>query len=168
MQSTTGAGSAATAASLNYPRSVWIDSVGALYFAEQGGNCVRKISTANIVVSFAGTSPSNVGNGMPATSVYLNGPFAVLGDSSNNIYITECYGNLVRKVSSFGIISLLAGTGTPSESGNGGPATSAGLYTPMGAWLDSTGVMFISCLEECNVRSISLSGIISRFSGMKH
>lgn len=163
-QSTTGTGSFATSATLNTPRSVWMDSAGALYFTEQRGGCVRKVSS-NIVIAFAGTSPITAGNGIPATSAVLNGPYAVYGDSNNNVYFTECYGNFVRKVSSLGIISLIAGTGSATESGNGGPATSAGVVDPGGIWLETTGVVYFTSYAGCSARSVSVAGSISRFAG---
>ena len=66
----------------------------------------------------------------------MNDPYPLIG----NLYIADSHNNRVRKVTvSTGIISLLAGTGASSYSGDGGAATSAALYFPYGVALDTAG-----------------------------
>jgi trimeric autotransporter adhesin len=53
-------------------------------------------------------------------------------DASGNLFIADTYNNRIRKVSASGIITTVAGNGTPGFSGDGGPATSASLNDPVG------------------------------------
>ncbi len=117
-------------------------------------------STESIITTIVGTGATtySVDNGA-ATSAGLYNPFGVAVDSSGtkplatliinerilthslgNVYIADSGNNCIRKVTaSTGIITTIAGTGASTYSGDGGAATSAGLYDPLGVALDSSG-----------------------------
>jgi hypothetical protein len=77
------------------------------------------------------------GDGGPAASAELNVPYGVAVDGGGNLFIVDTYNNRIRKVTPAGIISTVAGNGAYEFSGNGGPAASAELNTPLGAAVDS-------------------------------
>jgi trimeric autotransporter adhesin len=121
----------ATSAQLNQPHGVALDSAGNLYIADTANARVRKVSDG-VITTVAGGGTSGLGDGGPATSASLNGPGGVAVDSAGNLYITD--GDRIRKVSG-GVITTVAGIGPPypggpSFGGDGGPATSAQLYSP--------------------------------------
>ena len=112
-----------------------------MFIADRYNHRVRKVTVSTgIITTFAGTgSQSYSGDNGPATSAALNSPFGVVLDTTDNVYITDQYNLRIRKVTiSTGIISTIAG-GAGGYSGDGGPATSAGLYFPAGIALDSAG-----------------------------
>jgi trimeric autotransporter adhesin len=81
----------------------------------------------NVITTIAGLDPVFNGDGAPATSVpigYVNG---VTTDRAGNIYFTDPLEHLVLRVSTTGILSVIAGNGVAAYSGDGGPATSAGI-----------------------------------------
>ena len=120
------------------------------------------------VIAGTGTA-SYSGDGGPGTSAALNGPYAVAVDKTNsNLYISDYYNHRVRRLSlSTGIITTFAGMGTAGYSGDGGPATSAMLYTPTGLVLDSSNdYLYISDYHNWVIRRVQLStNIISLYAG---
>jgi hypothetical protein len=96
-----------------------LDSAGNLFFADSGNNRIFRIDTAGNLTAVAGNGLFGYsGDGGPATSAALNGPFGVAVDSSGNIFIADTNNAVVRKVSPGGIITTIAGTGGSSHFGN--------------------------------------------------
>ncbi len=113
---------------LNNPTDVVLDAVGNLYIVDSGNNVIRKVTPAGIISTVAGNGqPGYSGDNGPATSAMLNTPKAVAVDSSGNLYIADYDNCRIRLVeASTGIITTIAGNGTPGYSGDGGAATSCG------------------------------------------
>ena len=107
------------------------------------------------------------GDGGPAKSSRLNGPFDVAADASGNIYIADTNNHRIRLMTkSTGIITTVAGDGTVGYFGDGGPATSAGLYFPFGLALDASGNIYIADYWNNRIRLVTKStGIITTVAG---
>jgi large repetitive protein len=164
----TGDGSAAVAATLNYPSGVAFDGSGNMYIAEFSGNYIRKVNTSGVITTFAGTgSAGSTGDGSAATSATLNNPSGIAVDGSGNLYIAEATGNRIRKITaSTGVISTIAGTGTGSSTGDGSAATSATLNFPTDLAFDGSGNLYISENGGNRIRKITTStGVISTIAG---
>ena len=101
-------------ASLNGPQGLAFDSSGNLYIADSKNNVVRVIYPNGIINTYAGNgTAATAGDGGAALSANLNLPFGVAADTSGNVYIAERSGQVVRKVTSNGTITTVAGTGSP-------------------------------------------------------
>jgi sugar lactone lactonase YvrE len=168
-----GDGAAATSATLAGPYNVAEDSTGNLYIADTGNNRIRKISNGT-VTTVAGTgSLGYSGDGASALSATLNGPTSVAVDRSGNLFIAD-YGNLVvREVTaSTGFISTVAGNGNPcspttSACGDGGPATSANLTSPLTVAVDGSDDIYIADYYAFKIREVAGSTqLISTFAGV--
>jgi len=94
-----------------------------------------------VISTIAGTGTASYsGDNGPATSAAINGPHGIDIDSNGNVYFNDLFNHRVRKITaSTGIITTYAGTGTASYGGDGGVASSAGLYNPNGLCLDTSG-----------------------------
>jgi uncharacterized protein (TIGR03437 family) len=164
-----GDGGPATEAALSSPTGVALDVVGDLYIADLGNNRIRRVSPAGTITTVAGggTPTSGNGDGGAATSATLSAPGGVAVDGAGNIYISEggLAGSRIRKVSTNGTISTIAGNGTPSFSGDGGPAVNASLNTPLGIALDGGGNLYIADGGNSRIRKVSASGIITTVAG---
>jgi hypothetical protein len=162
----TGDGGPATAAELDNPEGVAIDGSGNVYIADINNSVIRKIDVTGIISTFAGTGAFSFGgDGGPATSADLNSPRGVTVDWSGNVYIAEFLNRRVRKVNSSGIISTFAGNGTYAYSGDGGPATAAGMSTPFSTAIDGAGNIYIADPGLNVIRVVNTSGVISTFAG---
>ena len=86
-------------------------------------------------------------------------------DPAGNLYISDSGHSRVRKINASGIISTVAGNGTPGSGGDGGPATSASLVAPAGLALDGAGNLYIADPLGGRVRKVDTSGNISTVAG---
>ncbi|MFB8028663.1 MULTISPECIES: RICIN domain-containing protein [unclassified Streptomyces] len=161
-----GDGGPATAARLNYPLGVTVDSAGHLYISDHNNHRIRKVTPDGKISTAAGTGTAGfTGDDGPAASAQLRRPYAVAVDSEDTLYITDGDNHRVRKVTADGIITTVAGTGSAGFSGDGGPAVSAKLNLPLGVVVDSAGTLYISDYNNHRVRKVAPDGVITTFAG---
>ncbi len=154
----------ATATEINSPWGVAVDAAGNVYIGDSPNNRIRKVNTAGIISTIAGNGTAGfAGDGGQATDAMISNPSGVAVDAAGNIYIADNGNARIRKVSALGIITTIAGNGTPGYTGDGGAATSASITPPDGVAVDPTGNVYIS--SHWSVRRINTAGIISRFAG---
>ena len=169
--STTGAfsgdGGAATTARLNLPDSVVLDALGNLYIADRVNHRIRKVDTAGVITTVAGSSTTGAfgGDGGAATAARLYDPSSVALDALGNLYITDKDNRRIRKVDTAGVITTVAGTGAFGSSGDGGAATAARLSTPIGVAVDWAGNLFIADEDGHRIRKVDTAGNISTVAG---
>ena len=147
----------ATAAELDNPRGVAVDSAGDLFIADYVNNVVREVVKATgDIITIAGNGIAGIsGNGGPATAAELNGPDGLAFDSAGDLFISETHNNDVREVvNSTGDIITVAGNGTAGYSGDNGPATAAELNFDEGVAFDTVGDLFIADSGNNVVREV--------------
>ncbi len=161
-----GDGGQGTAAEINAPRGVAVDTMGNVYFAEWSNHVIRMVSPSGIISTFAGTGSGGFsGDGGSASAATLSSPSDLSIDIFGNVYISD-QSQRIRKINTAGIINTIAGiAGSYGYSGDGGPATSAKLNYPMGVSTDSFGNVYIADNSNNRIRRISPSGIISTIAG---
>src|SRR5205814_199854 len=165
-----GDGGPATSASLELgsflSSGIAVDVAGNLFIADSGNNRLRKITPEGVITTVAGNGvPDFSGDGGPATSASLGSPTGVAVDITGNIFIADTYNNRIRKVMPNGIITTIAGNGSQTFSGDGGPATRASLNLPTEVALDATGNLFISELGNSRIRKVTRDGAITTVAG---
>jgi uncharacterized protein (TIGR03437 family) len=165
-----GDGGPATSARFLNPFAVAVDGSGNLFIADAANRRIRQVSRGGIITTVAGNGSAPAGNvqtgdGGPATSAYLQFPYAVATDNAGNVIIGD--GNRIRRIATSGIITTLAGNGTSGFSGDGGPATDALLGTVTALALDGAGDLFFgdTGATGTRVRKISAGGIIGTVAG---
>jgi sugar lactone lactonase YvrE len=152
---------------MNMPNGVAVDAAGNIYIADQYNYRVRKVALDGTISTFVGNGLNGYsGDGGSASSASLSYTLALAIDSNGNLYVAD-QNNYVRKVNiSTGIITTLAGNGSFGHSGDGGPATSAGLYRPNGLAVDASGNVYISEYYGMDVRRVDgVTGIITTIAG---
>jgi uncharacterized protein (TIGR03437 family) len=161
-----GNGGAATSTPIG-PNAVAVDRDGNIYIADIVDSRIFKVSDGGLLSVFAGNGAFTfVGDGGPATSASFFNPSAVAVDSSGNVYIADTQNNRIRKVTTSGQISTVAGNGRQEFSGDGGPATSAGISNPFAVAVDSAGNLYIADAGNNRVRKVNTNGTISTIAGM--
>ena len=149
-QGYSGDGGPATSAQLAFPTAVAIDSNGNLFIADYFNLCVRKVD-ANGVISTLATASGFAVRGVAA-------------DASGNVYFSSFYEG-VWKVDTQGVITKIAGNGTPGFSGDGGLATDAQTSGVAGLTLDSAGNLYFAEVFNSDVRKVDTNGIITTIAG---
>jgi uncharacterized protein (TIGR03437 family) len=140
-----------------------VDSAGNLYIADYWNYRIRKVSKGVITTVAGNGTPGFSGDNWLATSAQLLYPGWVAVDSAGSLYIADGGNSRIRKVSN-GVITTVAGNGTPGFSGDGGQATSAELYEPSGVAVDSAGNLYIADTRNNRIRKVS-SGVITTVAG---
>jgi hypothetical protein len=162
-----GDGGPADSAQLYDPSCLAIDDTGNIYIADLGNNRVRKITMATgIITTVAGNGTGGYsGDGGKATSAKINQPSGLAIDKKGNLYIGDWGNNVVRKVSTSGIITTIAGNDTAGFKGDGGKAVSAELHWPAGLAFDSKGNLYIADYYNNRVRLVDTNGNIKTYLG---
>src|SRR5205807_2142207 len=143
---------------------------GSLIVADTFNNRVRRIDAAGVITTIAGNGTGGfTGDNGPATAAELKNPTGVAYDSAGNLYIADFSNARVRKVTTNGNISTVAGNGQFDTGGtglgDGLPATAAALTGPYHVAVDSAGNLYISDQTDNRIRKVDGSGTISTLTG---
>ena len=156
-----GAGSSAR---FNSPRGLAVDAVGSIYVADTGNSTIRKITSAGLVTTLAGTpglSGSVDGTGSAAS---FNSPQALAVDAGGSIYVTDTYNHTIRRISSVGVVTTLAGV--PGMTGAADGTGSAARFSfPQGVAADAGGDLYVADSNNHTIRKITSGGVVSTFAG---
>jgi glucose/arabinose dehydrogenase len=163
-----GDGGPATAAQLYAPSGVVAMPDGGFLIADTGNSRVRRVFPNGTITTVAGTgTPGYSGDGGPATVAQLgvNSPYSVAVTADGGFLIGDEVNARVRRVSSTGIITTVAGTGVHGTSGDGGRATAAQINIPYGVAPTPDGGFLISDGFAHRVRRVSPTGVITTVAG---
>jgi sugar lactone lactonase YvrE len=160
-----------SSAALNGPSGLWLTTAGILYIVDNGNHRIRKVVTSSgIITTVTGSSCVNCGGSFsgdngPATSALLNMPLGVYVDTMGKLFIADAENHRIRLVDVNGIITTFAGTGSTSFNGDRIPRLSTNLKSPSDVKGDSVGNIYIAEKDNCILRIVDNSGIVSALFG---
>ena len=166
-----GDGTPATAAKLNTPYGVAVDAPGNVYITDYENNRIRKVNiTTGIISTIAGTGTGAyvpTDDSGPATAAAINHPRGICVDPAGNVVFSDYANNRIRKINTTtGIITTIAGNGgAPAFTGDGVQATATSLGFAWGVTYDAAGNLYIADNQNCRIRKVNTSGIISTIAG---
>jgi len=148
------------------PLGVSVDHAGNILVADTFANRIRLVSNSGLMTTVAGTGVRGYsdGGGIAATAA-LAGPTSATSDGLGNLYIADTDNHRIRKVTSDGKITTIAGNQNAAYTGDGGLATAASLNLPQQVVLDRAGNLYFSDRGNHRIRRISPAGVISTFAG---
>lgn len=134
-----------------------MDNDGNVYFVDRGNARVRRIDASGVITTIAGNGRDGYsGDGGPATDARLKQPEHLCGDPQGNVYVADTFYSRIRKIDLAGIITTVAGDGSQSFSGDGGPAMKAGLSKFSGVAIGSDGALYVADSGHNRVRRVVL------------
>ena len=152
-----------TAASFYHPTGVCVDGSGNVYVADDYNNMIRKITSAGVVTTVAGTTTAGSANGTGTGATFHN-PTGVCVDGSGNLYVADYTNNEIRKiVLSSGVVTTFAGS-TTAGSANG-TGTTATFNTPFGIAIDGSGNFYVADKGNNMIRKISSAAVVTTLAG---
>lgn len=152
----------AASATFSEPSGDAVDGSGNLYIADASNNKIREISSGGTVSTFAGSGTMGAADGTgTAASFYY--PYGIAIDGSGNLYVADARNNEIRKITSAGVVTTFAGSGTPGAAD--GTGTSATLNYPAGIAIDSAGNLYVADNGNNEIRMITPSGVVTTVAG---
>ncbi len=140
----------ATNAQFNNPLAIAIDTANNLYITDYSNNRIRKVTAATgFINTIAGNDSTGYnGDSIPADSARLHSPAGIALDKAGNIYFVDQNNCRIRMIkASSDTIYTLSG-GKAGFSGDGGPATKAKFWYPLGITVDTSGNVYIADTYE--------------------
>jgi sugar lactone lactonase YvrE len=154
-----------SAASFRYPLGLATDSAGNVYVADTGNNSIRMITPGGQVSTLAGTAATMGTADGTGAAARFNGPAAVAVDASGNVIVADYYNDTIRKITSMGVVTTLAGSAQTwgSTDGTGAAALFNG---PQALAADGAGNVYVADTYNYTVRKVTSAGAVSTVVGV--
>jgi sugar lactone lactonase YvrE len=144
------------------PFGIVVSDDGVIYIADAGeSNRIRKLAPDGSVTTFAG-SVEGYADG-PGAQAAFNTPSGLALDAKGNLFVADTGNNRIRKISSQGVVSTLAGDGTAGHAD--GAAAQAQFDGPIGITVDALGNVFVADTYNDRIRKITPEGNVSTVAG---
>ena len=158
----------ATSALIYQPWTVSADLNGNILFVDYDNDVIRRIDTKGVITTVAGNAKAGLGtDNVPATSSSLYYPFGVAAEAAGSFLIADFSNNTIRRVSTSGIITTIAGNGFKTISPNGGAASSAILANPTNVAIDLNGNLLVADWNNQLLERVTLAnGTIAAIAGI--
>ncbi|MFY8033105.1 MAG: hypothetical protein ACOVMN_01215, partial [Flexibacteraceae bacterium] len=138
------------------------DANGNLYVGDRLNHRIRKITPAGEVTTLAGSGTAGFTNAT-GTSAAFNQPIGMAVDASGNVYVADYSNNRIRKITSAGVVTTLAGSGTTGYAD--GTGTAAAISGPHGVCVDASGNVYVACYNDHRIRKITAAGVVTTIAG---
>jgi sugar lactone lactonase YvrE len=152
-----------TGALFSGPQGLAADASGNVYVADNFNNVIREISPAGVVTTFAGDGNPGYTDGAAASAEFY-GPQGIAIDAQGNLYVADVGNNVIRKITSAGVVSTFAGNGTRGYVN--GATTAAEFNNPQGVAVDAAGNVYVADRTTCVIRKITTAGKVITLSGL--
>jgi sugar lactone lactonase YvrE len=147
------------------PGGVVLDGAGNLYVADTGNSIIRKISSAGVVTTVAGSASNQGFRDAVGTAAWFNSPAAVALDSAGNLYVADTGNAVIRKIAADGTVSTIAGSsGAPGSADGTGAA--ARFNQPSGIAVDGGGNLFVADTFNQTIRKVTPAGVVTTIAGL--
>ena len=149
-------------AQFQFPHSVAVDDNGYVYVADRGNNRIRKVSPAGYVTTLAGSGATGFADGTSSVAQFAN-PSGVAVGADGVVYVTDTDNNAIRRITSSGVVSTLAGSTTAGFVD--GTGSGARFRKPWSVAVDSEGTLFVADSDNFSVRKVTASGLVTTLAG---
>lgn len=152
-------------ASFFAPIGVATDSMGNVYVADSGNNAIRKVTPTGAVTTIAGLAGESGEKDGIGTAARFSAPYSIATDSAGNLFVAEMSSHTIRKITSGGVVTTLAG-----KAGDYGHAdgigTNATFYAPHGVATDKAGNVYVADFGNNTIRKVTPTGVVTTLAGL--
>jgi sugar lactone lactonase YvrE len=152
------------AARFQQPRATAVDADGNVYVADSNNSTIRKITSAGVVTTLAGSPGSPGSADGTGSAARFKQPYGVTVDANGNVYVADTGNDTIRKITSGGEVTTLAGLAGSTASANGAGSV-ARFYGPYGVAVDGSGNLYVADTTNCTIRKITNDGVVSTLAG---
>lgn len=154
-----------SAARFFQPSGLAIDSVGNIFLTERGNNTIRRVNTAGVVTTLAGVAGALGSSDGTGSAARFRRPTGVARGGDGSIYVADTDNHTIRKITSTGMVTTLAGLAGSSGSADG-TGSAARFFLPRGVAADSSGNAYVADSSNHTIRKITPDGVVTTLAGM--
>jgi sugar lactone lactonase YvrE len=154
----------ASAARFRGPQGLAADTAGNVYVADTGNNSIRKVAPEGMVMTLAGNPGYGIADGT-GRAAQFRFPTGLAIDNAGDVYVGDSGNHTVRKVTSAGVVTTLAGL-AGSAGSTDGTGSSARFYRPSGVAVDSAGSVYVADEWNCTIRKVTPTGVVTTLAGL--
>ncbi|MEO6109734.1 MAG: prepilin-type N-terminal cleavage/methylation domain-containing protein [Candidatus Saccharimonadales bacterium] len=148
------------ATGMSSPRGLTVSGTD-IYVADTGNNLIKKITSAGVVSVFAGSGAATSTDGTGAGASFSS-PYAMASDATGNLYVVDNTTGKIRKITSAGVVTTLAGSTSGYAEGTGAAAQ---FNQPSGIGVDASGNVFVGDSVNNRIRKITSAGVVTTVLG---
>ena len=153
-----------TAARFYNPRGVAVDSAGNVFVADNYNDSIRKVTSAGVVTTLAGRAGFSGSTDATGSAARFYRPGGVAVDTAGNVFVADTSNHTIRKVTSAGVVTTLAGTAGSSGSTDA-TGSAARFYNPYGVSVDTAGNVFVADYSNRTIRKVTSAGVVTTLAG---
>jgi sugar lactone lactonase YvrE len=146
------------------PSGTAVDSSGNVFVADSSNHTIRKVTSSGVVTTLAGLAGSSGSSDGTGSAARFNNPFGIAVDSSGNVFVADTSNRTIRKVTSAGVVTTLAGSAGNSGSADG-TGSAARFNNPNGIAADTAGNLFVADTSNRTIRKVTSAGVVTTLAG---
>jgi hypothetical protein len=148
------------------PKALAVDGAGNVFVSDSGNNVIRRITPSGVVTTPAGTGmlPSAGSADGTGSAARFDAPHDTAVDSAGNVYVADAFNNTIRKITSSGVVTTLAGS-AGIRGGADGTGSAARFNAPNGLTVDTSGNIYVADTTNCAIRKITPAGVVTTVAG---
>lgn len=147
------------------PSGIAVDGAGNVYVADWSYHTIRKVSTDGVVSTFAGLAGACDSIDGTGSAGRFCGPSGIAIDGAGNLYVADSASHTIRKVTSAGVVSTLAGLAW-SPGSDDGPGPDARFHFPEAVAVADSGDVYVTDTYNHTIRKVSAAGFVSTVAGL--
>jgi len=154
-----------TTARFNSPAGIALDAARTVYVSDTGNHTIRKITSTGVVTTLAGSPGITGSTDATGVNAHFNSPAGLVADASGNVFLCDAGNHTIRKITSAGVVTTIAGSAGISGTTNA-IGSAARFNSPRGITLDSGGNLYVADSGNHAIRKITPAGEVTTFAGL--
>jgi hypothetical protein len=153
-----------SAARFSNPRGITVDTAGNVFVADTINYTIRKVTRTGVVTTLAGLAEAAGSTDGTGSAARFNNPYGITVDTAGNLFVADTASNTIRKVTSAGVVTTLAGTAGAAGSADG-TGSAARFNDLTRITIDTAGNLFVGDRANHTIRKVTSAGVVTTIAG---